>query len=146
MAIRIASLEDADRIVEVTREDGSGKPLSRKRVRARMAKGETYLLAEEGGEPAGVAKIARNDNGEPELFVISVKLKFQKRGIGSALLQKVEEIARRMGNRLVLHVLTNNVKALRFYRKHGFEVVGKVKDLYAPGERHYKMRKIIRDL
>lgn len=142
MNIRIATLEDAQKIVEISQEDGYNRPLELQSIIDYIKHGDTYVLAEDD-EPTGVAKLAINDHGEPELFVISVKLKFQRKGVGEKLLEVIENIAKKSGDVLVLHVETTNTKAQKFYKKHGFIIGGEVENLYQKGDHHYKMLKYL---
>jgi ribosomal protein S18 acetylase RimI-like enzyme len=56
--------------------------------------------------------------------IVSLDSLEEGRGIGSALLGAVERMAREMGLRRVWLITTNdNLNALRFYQKRGFELV-----------------------
>lgn len=79
-----------------------------------------YLkLVKETG-PAGV--------GDPALYYLSrlyLLRDFQGKGLGVRFLTQAESIARAAGYRgLWLKVMRANVGAVRFYARHGFEVVG----------------------
>ncbi len=141
MIIRHADINDVDSIVEISQQDGYGRPLDRESILNYMKHGDIYLIAEENNNPLGVAKLALNNSAELELFIISVKLDYQRKGLGSRLLKKIEELASARGNVLVLHVRVNNNKAIGFYKKHGFSIIQEVADLYEKGDRHYKMMK-----
>jgi ribosomal protein S18 acetylase RimI-like enzyme len=73
------------------------------------------------GEPAGVVTFHIVETG---CEVVTLDSARPGRGVGSALLGAVEETARRAGCQRVWLVSTNdNVDALRFYQKRGYELV-----------------------
>lgn len=62
--------------------------------------------------------------GRPECEVLSINALVKGQGIGSRLLQAVEEAAREAGCGRVWLVTTNdNVDALRFYQRRGYRLV-----------------------
>ncbi len=60
-------------------------------------------------------------------------------GIGSVILEKAEKTAIKRGCRRY-YLTTFEFQAKKFYDKHGYVVVGKLKD-YPPGSSYYWMRK-----
>ena len=91
-----------------------------------------YLLLE-NEEPAAYFKInvppAQTDINDPEsveLERIYVRKKFQGRGLGKAMMQKTEEIARESGCTYIwLGVWERNEPAVAFYEHNGFYKFGK---------------------
>jgi enamine deaminase RidA (YjgF/YER057c/UK114 family)/RimJ/RimL family protein N-acetyltransferase len=78
------------------------------------------VVARQSGEPVGVATFRIEEN-ECELVTIDAKRPGQ--GVGTALLAAVEEIAVRRGCLRVWLVTTNdNLEALRFYQRRGYEL------------------------
>jgi len=92
-----------------------------------------YLLAFTDGEPAGFAKIKKyslNENIESisqmELQKIYVLGEHQGKGIGTALLNEVNNIAKEVAPDYVwLDTHISNEAAIRLYEKHGFKKMGK---------------------
>lgn len=80
--------------------------------------GERIIVAEEDGDVLGFASV-----WEPASFLhhLHVEPMFQRRGIGTALLQRVEELA---GSRISLKCQTDNAVARSFYSQHGFADAG----------------------
>ena len=76
---------------------------------------ETTVVAEVNGEIAGFAAIVE---AESELRAVYVAAEFGRRGIGSALLQEVEKIARARGC-AELHMVSS-VTAAGFYLRHHY--------------------------
>jgi ribosomal protein S18 acetylase RimI-like enzyme len=119
MSVSIRSLEEEDRpwAIELMRERwGSEVVVSRGKARdASLLEG---VVAEIGGEPAGLA-IYETRGGECELVTLD-SLK-EGDGIGSALLATVANAAWKQGCRTLSVVTTNdNVRALGFYQRRGF--------------------------
>lgn len=87
--------------------------------------------------PAGYV-LTRNAADEAEVFSIGVARAFRKRGVGTALMATMDEIARLRGARSVfLEVGIDNRAARALYSKAGYEIVGQRPDYYrnAGGER-----------
>ena len=64
-----------------------------------------------------------------QILVVGVLPVFQRLGIGSLLVERVKQ--QYPTSRLYLHVQCSNANALRFYQKHSFFVVERVKDYYS---------------
>lgn len=73
--------------------------------------------------------------------VLWVSKDHRKSGLGSILIQKVEEEAKKKGCYL-MHLSTFDWQAKDFYLKHGFEVCGEIKD-NPKGHSQYFMKKSI---
>jgi ribosomal protein S18 acetylase RimI-like enzyme len=73
-------------------------------------------------EPAGFAAwYLTDDPAEAKLDKLYVLPSRQRRGLGAALLVRVDELARAAGAmRLVLNVNKHNVQAIRAYERYGF--------------------------
>jgi [ribosomal protein S18]-alanine N-acetyltransferase len=132
--VRTATSADLDRclslftaVAEERRWIATEPPVDRREVRARwrdlLATGEgTLLLAEDGGEPVGLAVMVGRDAPELGMLVAPDR---RERGIGSALVEQCLAWARATGSsRVVLHVFPHNLAARALYRKHGFGETG----------------------
>ncbi len=99
--------------------------------RAALANGGQALLAEaeQGHAPVGFTLVGPPDldaarEGDLELKRIYTLSRFYGTGLGADLLDTV--VARASGfERLLLGVYARNQRALAFYRKHGFETIGR---------------------
>ncbi|MBP2167522.1 GNAT superfamily N-acetyltransferase [Erwinia toletana] len=80
----------------------------------RVTLGEAILVAEEDGHRLGFAAVLNNDNFLHSLFVDPDA---QRRGVGSALLQAVEQSFSSTG---ALKCLAANQAARQFYLQHGW--------------------------
>lgn len=68
---------------------------------------------------------------EIHLLKIAVANKWRRRGVGSALLEKLVALSREKGVSIIyLEVRDSNVAAIKFYEKHGFSVAGRRKGYY----------------
>ena len=91
-----------------------------------------YLLAFNGGEPVGFAKIKKhslNDQIESgaqmELQKIYVLPEHHSSGVGTALLKEVRTLARDIyPDYIWLDTYISNDNAIRFYEKNGFKKMG----------------------
>ena len=84
-------------------------------------------------EPAGfvVGQIAAD---EAEVLTVGVLPRWQRRGVGSILVEGLSRAAKRAeAKRLFLEVAADNQAAFELYRKLGFTAVGMRKGYYDPG-------------
>ena len=85
------------------------------------AAGLPGLVCEEDGQPAGLLTYAIDGVA---LEVVTIGALRRHRGVGTALLGSVLDVARRAGCERVWLITTNdNVDALRFYQRRGFRIV-----------------------
>jgi ribosomal protein S18 acetylase RimI-like enzyme len=86
--------------------------------------------AESGGAPIGYAlvaapKLVQAEPGDLELKRIYSFSRLHGSGIGAALMARAVTHAEDAGaERLLLGVFVGNLRALAFYRRHGFEKIG----------------------
>lgn len=90
-------------------------------------KGESEVYgAFVGGEEAGFIQIEHLAwNKSLRVWDISVAEAFRRRGVGTALIGVAKKRARELGaRRVVLETQTSNLKAIAFYERCGFALVG----------------------
>jgi len=143
MRIRRASVKDVNDIVRISENDGYAHSLKRESVKKYLEQGSTYLIAEED-MPIGVIKYGLCEKCFPEIYVLSVKLEFQGRGIGKALMKKVEQDVSKKYDKIRLHVRNWNTKAMTFYLKLGYKPIGIIKNLYEKSDMHVQMIKTLK--
>lgn len=79
-----------------------------------------YFLCCEPEMPEGIAQ-----PGDYELKRIYLLHRYHGTGVGPALMNKAIEVAQQMDrNRLLLGVNAQNARAIAFYKKMGFEIIG----------------------
>lgn len=96
-------------------------------VLEKMLRFADFIVAEEDGEVAGLAAIYANDPVSRTAYVtlFGVKEAWQRRRVGSKLLEACEALARERGmERFRLEVTDSNLKAVRFYARAGFVRTG----------------------
>jgi len=84
------------------------------------------MVAEEGRRIIGFSSVRRVEAGEAELSGIVVLESATGRGVGSRLLRKALDAARKRGfNSVRVKTEVTNERAINFYRKAGFTETGK---------------------
>jgi len=84
------------------------------------------FIFEENDQIAGLITYVIKDNG---IEIISLDSILEGKGIGTALIEKVENIAKQKQINIVRLVTTNdNLHALRFYQKRGYRITSIIPD------------------
>lgn len=92
------------------------------RVEAELERGDVYV-AVDADHIVGTVRTERPMDGL-DIYQIAVDSVRQRSGVGSWLLQQVEEVARSIGARsLSLDTPEMMEHLIRLYRRHGFEIV-----------------------
>ena len=86
-------------------------------------------LAEQQQTLVGYVVVTQG-GGDAELLNIAVSPKFQRRGIGSCLLQHAVNYVKEHADMLFLEVRVSNRKAIELYSKEGFFEVGLRRNYY----------------
>ena len=95
--------------------------------------GKYYLVAAEDGVIAGYAGMLATGGGQADVLTVGVAQDRWGEGIGAALLENLlTEAARRGCTEVFLEVRTDNDRAQRLYRRHGFDSVGIRRGYYQP--------------
>ena len=78
------------------------------------------------GKEAGLIQFEYQTHNETvRVWDIDVWPKFQQQGVGTQLMNKCISRARELGaRRIILEVQSSNLKAIDFYRKMGFDLIG----------------------
>ncbi len=109
--------------------------------------GVTRCLIEVGGEKAGVISVRYPWLKGPYLELLALLPPFQQRGIGGMLLQRFEsEAVSREARNLFVCASSFNEKALRFYRRHGFQDAAVLPGLVAEGYDEILLRKFLQPI
>ncbi|MEI7961549.1 MAG: GNAT family N-acetyltransferase [archaeon] len=116
---------------EVTKYTLSRPNLTTAQTRKRLMNPDSEsIVALVENTPVGVARLTkfhgrRNHSGEIVMFISK---DFQSKGIGTTLLNKVIQIAKKKKlKRVQLGVNVDNKKAIGLYKKMGFKIEGKLK-------------------
>jgi RimJ/RimL family protein N-acetyltransferase len=141
--IRLFQPEDKERLVEMYESLSSDAvrwalpPYTRERLEEgwfRNLQHITAIIALYGDKIVGHAQIFRfphpRRRGTADL-VTYIHQDFQNVGLGTAMLAKLIELAKKEGlHRIGLNVVADNKRAVRLYQKMGFKIEGVMKDAY----------------
>lgn len=92
-------------------------------------------LAEHKGKLVGYV-VVTHAGGDAELLNVAVSPKFQRKGIGSVLIQHAINCVTGHADMLFLEVRVSNKKAIELYSKEGFFEVGHRKNYYPTHNGH----------
>ena len=130
VSTRRIEAHDRDWLVTALEEWGMRRLVSRERLTADASVFPGFV-AELDGERAGFALLRRVGD---ELEVIALQSLEERRGVGTALLRAVEAEAQATGCRRAWLVTTNdNLDAIRFYQRRGWELVALHRDAVTRG-------------
>ena len=130
ITIQLMVLQNVDDVHKI--ELGSfSKPWSKEQLVSDLSNNTTvYLVAIKNGEVVGYIGMWHIVD-EGHITNVAVHLNYRQEGIGTRLLQKLEEIAKEKEIvALTLEVRKSNVIAQGLYEKHGFKNYGMRKDYY----------------
>jgi ribosomal protein S18 acetylase RimI-like enzyme len=108
-------------------------------LRSSYRSGYHILVAEVGKRVSGYICYgpASLTEGTWDIYWVAVGREEQSRGVGSALMTFVEDEIKKTGGRLTIIETSSKAeyeRTRRFYRRHGYEMVGRIPDFYAPGD------------
>lgn len=145
--IQLAQAGDAQAIARLSRdaiEHGLGWSWTPRRVMACVADPATNaVVAREGerGRLLGFALMSYGDEAA-HLLLLAVQAAQRRRGVGTALLQWLEATVRVAGlGAIHLEVRQRSGGAREFYRRHGFDEIGRVPGYYQGVEDAIRMVK-----
>lgn len=96
---------------------------------------ETFLVAEINGIVVGYAAGFLASLGVGRIFSLAVHPAYRNRSVGSNLLKEIINIFRKLGVfEIILEVRSSNVRAKRFYERHGFSQIGIAEKYYFDAE------------
>ncbi|MEM3921558.1 MAG: N-acetyltransferase [Nitrososphaerota archaeon] len=148
-SIRIeqASLDDLEELYDLERKCFGGDAYTRSILRLLLIDPSSIPLkaVNAEGELVGSAigrieKIGGKVLGR--VYTLDVRPDFRRRGIGAALLKRLEEEFRRLGcEKVVLEVAVDNEPAISLYKSLGYEFTSRLKDYYGRGRDAYRAEK-----
>jgi [ribosomal protein S18]-alanine N-acetyltransferase len=97
-----------------------------------------------GNNPSGIILLdPRGVAGSPYLKSLAIYPEFRGQGVGAALLSYAEDLFRSQARHMFLCVSSFNIRAQKFYKNCGYEVIGEFKDYIIEGESEILMHKLI---
>jgi N-acetylglutamate synthase-like GNAT family acetyltransferase len=125
LAVRDKRADDTDRLKALWTEH-FGAPVVVARGRKHDPMKLPGFVAEEDGKLLGAVTFLRE---EDEIEVITLDSAAENRGAGTALLEAVAALAREQGVwRLCLVTTNDNIRAIRFYQKRGWNLCAFYRD------------------
>ena len=101
-----------------------------------------FLVAVCEGRIAGYIMGSITDSGEGHIMSIAVHPQYRGGGVGTALLEAIEEVYRSLGvKRVFLEVSTTNREAMGLYKKFNYRLQGTKSNYYPDGSDAYVMAK-----
>jgi ribosomal protein S18 acetylase RimI-like enzyme len=101
------------------------------------------VVAMEDGQIAGFT-LSEENPPLAHIVTLDVSEKHRRRGMGSALLQKLEaNLAARGVRSILLETATENDAAVAFWQRHGYRIEATLKRYYLGRIDAYEMRKIL---
>jgi len=123
--VRDKRADDAERL-KVLWTEHFGSPVVVARGRKHDPAKLAGFVAEEDGKLLGAVTFLRE---EDEIEIITLDSAEENRGVGTALLDNVAALAREQGVwRLCLVTTNDNIRAIRFYQKRGWNLCGFYRD------------------
>lgn len=102
------------------------------------------LVAQEGNDIIGIAAGVMNSPQQVRILLLAINKRWQGRGIGSQILSAYFQRCLMSGfSTITLEVRTTNQKALSFYTRHGFSIIGTIPAYYKDGGDGYQMFKAL---
>lgn len=145
MQIRLAHPSDAEVMAHLSRaeiEQGLTWRWTPQRVRRSMHDADTNVaVAVEGARLLGFGIMVYRDE-RAHLCLLAVQPAHRRRGVGTALLAWLEQVARVAGiTALGLEARQDNAAALAFYQRQGYRRVAVVAGMYQGVEAGVRLRK-----
>ena len=99
-----------------------------------------FLVKNEKGQSVGTGRMQINSEEEAQVRSMAVLDTYKGKGIGSLILNHIEQLAKEKGIKHI--VLDARENAINFYEKNGYTIIEKSYLLFETIQ-HYKMKKII---
>jgi ribosomal-protein-alanine acetyltransferase len=101
---------------------------------------DIFIVALDDDKVIGYISGSFLDRNVGYLSSILISKKYRGSSIGTSLIRIFKYLSEMRGiDRIYLHVATDNGEAIKFYRKHGFTIVGLIKNYYKSGKDAYIM-------
>lgn len=133
--IKEVNFNDWKKIVTIQKNDGFSHAyyLTKDRIKRLFERGEKFFLAFLGDKPVGFASV--DFEIRARLHFLSVIKDFQRKRIGSLLLEKVIKEARKRKFKKIYIITEKSARKVdRFLRKKGFRRVGYHKNRFGKGK------------
>ncbi len=90
----------------------------------------------------GFMILTQNTDSSLEVDWLDVHPNFQRKGVGTLLVKKAEEVAKEKGFKfLSVHTHVENEKMIQFSIKNGFEIIERIRNFYGEGKDTVHLKK-----
>ena len=126
IVIREANRGDTELLRSIEAGDGYPYPYKKTRedYKKYMDEGDTFFIAEADGTPAGYISMVDCiylGRSVCRLHFLAVLKEHQEKGIGTKLMQHLEERAKTKGyDRIIINVYEDNEETIKFYERKGY--------------------------
>ncbi len=77
-----------------------------------------------------------------EIIMLAIDKEYQNQGLGTFLMSVIDYYKLKLNcNEILLEVENNNIQAINFYKKHGFEIINTRVNYYGEGKDAHILRK-----
>lgn len=102
---------------------------------------DTFIVADINGFVVGYIAGFLTHEGVGRIFSLAVHPSYQRRSVGSHLLKEMIHLFKKTGvSEIILEVRSDNIKAQKFYEKHGFFKFGIAEKYYNDAQNAYLMK------
>ncbi|MGC8496655.1 MAG: GNAT family N-acetyltransferase [Thermoplasmata archaeon] len=132
MDIRIANINDLKLIRKIENASFNKFAYSTYELKNMLSQKDSMTLIYEKQIPLGYISFIKVDGIFGEIESIAIIPSAKRTGIGTTLLKEYEKIMIKEGvKRSVLEVRVHNRKAIKFYEKHNYKIIGTLQNFYS---------------
>ena len=138
------TLSDLNKIYKIEKKIFKSDSFSRTLLQNLINSNSLFLklvLSKKVEDIIGYVILIKDDEHRFNLINFIIRRKYQNKGYGSLLMQKTLNIVNNHTeiNKIILNVKTTNLKAIKLYKKFGFEIIERIEDYYRHNESAYLM-------
>ncbi len=138
------TLSDLNKIYKIEKRIFKSDSFSRKLLQNLINSNSLFLkivVSKKAEDIIGYVILIKDDDHRFNLINFIIRKKYQNKGYGSLLMQKTLNIVNNHTeiNKIILNVKTTNLKAIKLYKKFGFEIIERIEDYYRHNESAYLM-------
>lgn len=105
---------------------------------------EGFIIAKKNHKIIGFIVGVKLISDDAKILMLAVSENIRRQNVGSDLFNSfLNEISKQKIKSVELEVRTDNVNAVNFYKKQGFEIIETLQNFYQNGENAYQMKKNI---
>ncbi len=142
--IKRVLLSDLNKIYKIEKKTFKSDSFSRKLLQNLINSNSLFLkLVTPKNEEhiIGYVILIKDNEFRFNLINFIIRKKYQNKGYGSLLMQETLNVVKKYKeiNKMILNVKTTNLKAIKLYKKFGFEIIERIENYYRENESAYLM-------